>query len=72
MVATGPLPGKILPILVIDTIVIGLMHECMNICHLNTAGVPRPNPLMSNIIMCIRNSPTLEQEAQNGPHVFSP
>jgi len=39
---------------------------------LNTAGVPLPNPLISNIIMCLRNSPTLEQEAQKGPQVFVP
>jgi len=39
---------------------------------LNTPGVPFPNPIMSNIIMCRKNSPTLEQDAQNGPHVFLP
>jgi hypothetical protein len=38
----------------------------------NTAGVPFPNPIISNIIMCRKNSPTLEQDAQNGPHVFLP
>ena len=32
--------------------------------HLNTAGVPLPNPLISNIIMCIRNSPTLYRRTQ--------
>ena len=40
--------------------------------NLKTPGVPLPKPLISNIIMCIRNSPTLEQEAQKGPHVFLP
>ena len=29
-------------------------------CYLNTAGVPLPKPLISNIIMCMRNSPTLK------------
>ena len=39
---------------------------------LNTIGVPIPNPIMSNMFMCLRNSPTLEQEAQRGPQVFLP
>lgn len=37
-----------------------------------TPGVPLPKPIMSNIIMCRKNSPTLEHEAQNGPQVFLP
>jgi len=39
---------------------------------LKTSGVPLPNPLISNIIICRKNSPTLEQDAQNGPQLFLP
>jgi len=38
----------------------------------NTLGVPFPKPIISNIIMCRKNSPTLEQDAQKGPQVFLP
>ena len=39
-------------------------------CYLNTAGVPLPKPLISNIIMCLRNSPTLKMsvvDCQSSP-----